>query len=234
MPSCPDAEAFISCACVRKKFPARDQKKIETSENAVYMGEGPFGKGSEQMKDEEIVSLFERRDEEAITAAQQKYGRYCLTIANRIVFSPETGEECLNDALHSAWTSIPPQRPKNLKLYLAALTRNHALNRREKETAQKRGGTEADAAFEELSECLASEQTPESAALEKELSGAVNRFLATLPEKQRNVFLRRYFFIEDTQTIAKRYAMRESNVLLILSRTRKKLKNFLQTEGFTG
>ena len=184
------------------------------------------------MNDEQIIALFEARDEAAVYALQEKYGAYCLAIANRIVGDPLSAEECLNDALQSAWGSIPPA-PRNLKMYLAALVRNGAVSRVKKETAQKRGGKTYDAVFEELSECIASsEQGPEKIAMGKELSHAVNRFLKTLPERDRSIFLRRYFFMEDAQAIAEKFTMRKSNILLILSRTRKKLKHFLETEEF--
>ena len=42
----------------------------------------------------------------------------------------------------------------------------------------------------------------------------------------------RYFFVETTETIARRYGIRQSNVHLILSRTRGKLRKFLLEEGY--
>ncbi len=196
------------------------------------MGEGPIKKELNYLQDIEIVRCFEQKEETALTAAQLKYGVYCLTIAERIVGSRETAEECVNDAMHHAWQSIPPQQPENLKLYLATITRNLALNRMHAETAQKRGGREVDAVFEELSECIAANETPETALLEQQLGETVRRFLKTLPQRERDIFLRRYYFAEPTQDIAKRFDVRQSNVLMILSRTRKKLKTYLQKEGY--
>ncbi len=184
------------------------------------------------MSDEEIILSFERRDETAIAAAQEKYGAYCLSLARRIVGSHESGEECINDALNSAWNAIPPARPANLKLYLAAITRNLALNHRQRQCAQKRGGAGVDAVFEELSGCISASETPESVVMDQELAHTINRFLATLSERQRDVFLRRYFFTEQTREIAQRYGLKEGNVLMILSRTRKKLRQYLQKEGY--
>lgn len=197
------------------------------------MGEGPIKKELKHLQDKEIVCAIAQKDETALTAAQLKYGVYCLSIAERIVGSRETAEECVNDALHSVWNSIPPQQPENLKLYLAAVTRNLALNRRKAEQAQKRGGREIDAVFDELSECLTAGETPESAVLEQQLGETVKAFLKTLPQRERDIFLRRYFFTESTNEIAKRFGIRESNVLMILSRTRKKLRKHLQREGYS-
>jgi RNA polymerase sigma-70 factor (ECF subfamily) len=56
--------------------------------------------------------------------------------------------------------------------------------------------------------------------------------LESLPSRERSVFLRRYFYTESFGQIADRYGLREANVRLILSRTRKKLKDFLEKEGY--
>lgn len=182
------------------------------------------------MRDEEIIELFQARDEAAIEAVQEKYGAYCRTIAGRILSSREDCEECISDTWGKAWNSIPPEQPKNLKLYLAAITRNQALNLYSRHSAQKRGGTEIAAVFEELSECIVSGDTPEDTLMRKELGSAINRFLKALSSRERDIFLRRYFFSESTALIARRYSLKESYVPVILSRTRKKLKKFLQKE----
>ena len=44
-------------------------------------------------------------------------------------------------------------------------------------------------------------------------------------------FVRRYFFTESVAQIARQYALTENNVMVILSRTRKKLKTHLVKEG---
>ena len=87
-------------------------------------------------------------------------------------------------------------------------------------------------ALEELSECVQISETPEDSVLAKDLGAAVNQFLKTLDAKERGIFLRRYFFTERTKEIAKHYGLRESNVLMILSRVRKKLTLYLSQEGY--
>ena len=64
----------------------------------------------------------------------------------------------------------------------------------------------------------------------EEFIEAVNTYLYSLPERDCDVFVRRYFFAESTKDIAKRYDLKESNVLMILSRTRKKLQVYLMEE----
>lgn len=65
-----------------------------------------------------------------------------------------------------------------------------------------------------------------------ELEQCICRFVRTLPERDRNVFVRRYFFTEPMPAIAERYSLTVNNVTVILSRTRKKLKTELMKEGY--
>ena len=88
------------------------------------------------------------------------------------------------------------------------------------------------AALDELDECAAGASDVESEVLSAALKDCIHRFLRGLPARKRDVFLRRYFYVEPTAAIAKRYGLREGNVLMILSRTRKELRDHLKREGF--
>ncbi len=55
----------------------------------------------------------------------------------------------------------------------------------------------------------------------------LNDFLHNLPERDCDVFIRRYHFMENSFEIASFYGMKEANVRLILHRTRNKLKKYL-------
>ena len=66
----------------------------------------------------------------------------------------------------------------------------------------------------------------------KELARAIRAFLDTLPQQEQNIFLRRYFFVEESETIARRYVMKPATVLRTLSRIRMKLKRYLLKEGY--
>ena len=184
------------------------------------------------MEDDQIVALYWQKNADAIAETNGKYGAYCFAIADNILRSKEDAEECVNDTWLHAWNAMPPQRPRRLKLFLAKITRNLSFNRFHAGTAQKRGGGEMELVLDELAECIAAESDVESAYEAKELGQSVNRFIRTLPERHGNVFVRRYFFTESAAVIAKRYGLTENNVMVILSRTRKKLKAHLIKEGY--
>ena len=182
------------------------------------------------MTDEEIISLYFDRSEEAIAATQRKYDGYCRSIIARILGSPRDTEEIISDVWLKAWLSIPPERPENLRLYLAKIGRNLALNRLRDGRAAKRGA-EADTVLEELSEILGQNST-EQVVDAKELQRCVNTFLRRLPERECSIFVRRCFYAETTDEIAARYGLRPNTVTVSLHRTRKKLREYLTREGY--
>lgn len=81
------------------------------------------------MTDEQIIDLYWRRDEAAISQTAAKYGSYCYAIASSILSSAQDSEECVNDTYLRAWESMPPQRPGRLQMFLAKITRNLAFDR---------------------------------------------------------------------------------------------------------
>ena len=183
------------------------------------------------MEDREILELYQCRDEAAITETAKKYGSYCAAIAGNILFSPEDREECVSDTYLHLWNAIPPERPENLRMFLARITRNLAINRHKALSAQKRN-REMTVVLEELEECLTSGITPEDHIQAKELGRAINGFVKTLPTREGSIFLRRYFFAESNARIGLRYGLSTGNVNVILLRTRRKLRDYLVKEGF--
>ena len=184
------------------------------------------------MKDSEIVELYFKRNEEAIEKTSEKYGAYCKAVAENILKNPEDSEECVNFALLQLWNFVPPEKPENLKMFLAKITRNIAINNLKAKLAEKRGGKEGFAAFDELSECIPSKNNIEESFDAEELEKSINCFTKNLPEKERNIFIRRYFFFESPKKIGERYAFSENRVSVILHRIRKKLQKHLEKEGF--
>ena len=182
------------------------------------------------MEDRKIVDLYWARDERAIAESDMKYGAFCHALANRILSQQEDAEECVSDTWLRSWNTVPPQRPERLQQFFAKITRNLAFDRWRLLHAGKRSAVTV--ALEELEECLAAPGGVEEPLRQKELSEALRRFLTGLSPRDRGVFLRRYFFVEATGEIAARFGLSETNVLTILSRTRKKLKEQLQKEGF--
>lgn len=70
------------------------------------------------MEDQEIVDLYWHRSEHAISETDTKYGRFCYSIAYRILENIEDSEECVSDTYLAAWNEMPPKRPSILAPFL--------------------------------------------------------------------------------------------------------------------
>ena len=185
------------------------------------------------MQDNEIIDLYFARNDAAVTETANKYGTYCYTVAHNILGVHEDSEECLNDTYLAAWNSIPPHRPNVLRLFLAKITRSKAFDRWRRGHAVKRAAGETAAVLDELSECVPGGTDPAESVLASELSGSINGFLKGLPKRERQIFLRRYFYSESVKDIAAGAGMKENAVSVMLHRTRAKLKDHLSKEGHT-
>ena len=184
------------------------------------------------MDDNAIIALYWAREERALEETSSKYGSYCRNIAYNILCNREDTEECVNDTWLRAWNAMPPQRPRYLKSFLAKLTRNLSLDRWDMAHAEKRGGGEMELVLEELEGCIAAPGRVEDRMNGQELAKTIRSFLDTLPAREQDIFLRRYFFVEESAVIARRYGMKPASVLKTLSRTREKLKRYLAKEGY--
>ena len=184
------------------------------------------------MQDQDIIALYNARNEQAIAESSTKYGYYCTSIALNILHNMQDAEECVNDTWLRAWNSIPPTKPNHLQLYLGGITRHISLDRFRRQNAAKRGGGELMLALDEMHDVVASDADVPSQIAEQEFSESFNRFLRSLPERDCNIFIRRYYYLDPISLIAKRYGLSVANVQKILSRTRNKLRAHLEKEGY--
>ena len=183
--------------------------------------------------EEEIIALYWSRNEEAIRQTADTLGHYCYAVAYNILGNPEDAEECVNDTYLALWNAIPPARPASFKHFVTRILRNLALNRYKEQNRDKRGGGQVPLALEELAEVVSDTEDIPADYARKELLESVTRFLRRCSSRDRGLFLDRYVRLEPTAVLAKRYGVKEAQVLLILSRTRKKLKAQLEKEGYT-
>lgn len=181
------------------------------------------------MTDREIIDLYWSRNEQAITETENVYGSKLKGLAYRIVHTYEDAQECVSDTYLAAWNTIPPQKPEFLFAYLAKICRNFCLGRLDWLSAAKRKA-EIVSLTREMELCI-----PDTALQQRlegeELAALLNRFLGTISRENRMIFLRRYWYADSIEEIAKRYRFTQSKVKTSLHRTRTKLAAFLEKEG---
>lgn len=180
------------------------------------------------MTDNQIIDLFWKRSEEAISQTAAAYGRRLLGLAKRILQNPEDAEEALNDTYLKTWNSIPSARPQYFYAYLAAICRNQSFNLLDWNQAAKRKA-EIVTITDEM-EASIPDSSGENTIRDREISHALDIFLAELPKESRMIFLRRYWFADSITQIAERYDISESKVKMQLLRTRNKLRSYLEKE----
>lgn len=183
-----------------------------------------------QVSEEELIDMFFERSEEALKEMEIKYGKICLKTSYNILGNLSDAEECVNDSYLGVWNAIPPERPKPLLTYVLRIVRNISLTCYYKKHAQKRNSS-YDLAVEELSEFLASPDNVENILEAEELTGFVEKFLDGQNQINRVIFLRRYWFFDSYDQIAKQVGLSEKNVSVRLTRIRKQLKEYLQERG---
>ncbi len=182
------------------------------------------------MEDSRILALYFARSEAAIQETDRKYGSYCYKIAYNILTNREDSEESVNDTYLSAWNSIPPRKPAKLSTYLGRLTRNISIDRWRGTNAKKRGGGEIILALDELNECVSGQPSAEETMIQKEAVTSLNRFLASLSEEERAIFLCRYWYVNSMEEIARKTGFSIGKIKSMLHRTRKRLSAILQEE----
>ena len=173
------------------------------------------------MTESTIIELLQRRDPGALTALQGEYARYCAAIARGLLSDENDVEEVVADVWMQVWTSIPPNEPEHLRLYVGRIARNLALNRLEYRNAGKRAALP----MGELESV-----TPDCALERQALRTALEAFLRQQRPEHRQMFLRRYWYGDDVAQIAARYGCTKTKVTGILFRLRRKLKAHLEKE----
>lgn len=188
-------------------------------------------KGGLGMEDQLILKLFFERSENAIRELDLKYGKICKRLADKFLHNEQDSEECMNDAYLAVWNTIPPQNPNPFSAYVFRIVKNTALKKYRANTAQKRNNYN-DVILEEADAFLAAKETVESEILAKEISSRINVFLGQTKDRDRIMFVQRYWFCYSVEEMARTLGVSKNYVTVHLHRTREKLRDYLKSEGF--
>lgn len=178
------------------------------------------------MQDFEIIEMFFSRDERALNEVSTKYGRLCGQIAFNILSNGEDADEAVNAALGKVWDAIPPARPASLCGYICAAVRNTALN-----LARSINRHANESIYEELCEIIPDSKTVEGAYESAEIAAYMNSFLKEQSQKNRDVFVARYYYDMPLRSIAQSAGITESAVKMRLMRLRTALREYLAERG---
>ena len=184
------------------------------------------------MNDSEIIDLYLERNEDAVKITSEKYGARLYAIAYGITSDASDAEECENDTYLQAWRLIPPNAPRNYFLsFLSRITRSTALDKCRKKKRGKRNMKYAELTSE-IEECIPDTDNVETETDARELGRVIGEFLKQKSVEARGIFMRRYWYMDSIKEISEKFGVSESNVSVILYRTRKELKAYLEKEGY--
>ncbi|MBR4225049.1 MAG: RNA polymerase sigma factor [Oscillospiraceae bacterium] len=183
------------------------------------------------MNDTSIIALYWKRDERAVKETDKKYGKLCYRLADNILKRREDAEECVNDTYQRVWDSIPDDRPDHFTAYICQIVKRLAISRYRHDTASKRR-YDAYLPYDELAEVVSGKDDPEDAHIIAEMSDAISDWLMTESKRSRIMFVRRYWYYDTAEQIADMLHISPATVWSTLSRMRKRLKEYLQKEGY--
>ncbi len=182
------------------------------------------------MEDYRIVDLYWERSERAVYETDEKYGRMLGSLSFSLLNSREDAEECVNDTYLAAWQRMPEDRPVYLGAYLSKIVRRLSIDRYRARHRKKRdGGVEL--MLDELAECIPDGWGVEAEYENGRLSELLNRFISSLAEEKRTIFVLRYFNSMSLGDIARRLRISEGKVKTVLFRARCELREELEREG---
>jgi len=180
--------------------------------------------------DKQIIELYFERNEQAIKETETKYGAFCHRIAMNILGIHEDAEECVNDTYYSVWKQIPPTVPEVFKVYLGRITRNLSISRFRAMRAKKRYSS-MEIMLSELNDCVPSSSNVEQTIEVMQLSDYISEWLDSLPEEDCALFVRRYWFGDEVQELAKKCGITAAKMAQRMLRLRKSLKAALEQKG---
>ena len=180
------------------------------------------------MLDDEIIGMYNSRDEQALNETKIRYGKLIFTIAFNVLKNFLDSEECENDTYLSLWNNIPPEKPVNFKDYFLSITRKLALKKYEYNHAKKRNMFDC-VPYDEL--CSVTGNDCMDMVEQRELVEILNAFLGRISKEEQRIFILRYWYFLSIKEIGKECRITDSKVKVKLFRIRSKLHDYLVEEG---
>ncbi len=184
------------------------------------------------MEDIDIVNLIYNRDESGLSATKDKYNSLLTTISYEILKNKEDANECVNDTYLKTWNSIPPAKPTYFKAFICKIVRQTSLDKY-RFLHRKTRDIYNNTSLEDISYEISSKENTESIFNEKVLNESINNFLNSLDIESKTLFVRKYFFLESSSSLATRFEINENLINVKLYRLRKKLLAYLKKEGYS-
>ena len=173
------------------------------------------------MKDEKIIHKLIERDSRGLELLMDRYISYVSAIVWGILkgtMTVQDAEEVVSDVFLAAWEKPGSLEPGKVKAWLGAVARNKAKN------ALRHAGHDLPLEEDVL-------ELPDDSTFERlerqEQAAQIRQAVDSLGKKDREIFLRHYYFAQTVSHISREMKMPEATVKTRLRRGRMKLKDYL-------
>ena len=176
--------------------------------------------------DDRLVQEIREGDQAALARIIDRYTAYVSTIVWNIVQDRLTKpdvEEIVADVFLTLWRSADKIRKGKLKGYISVIARRRAANALR--------GAKQDALLED-DELPFTAPGPEEEYLRQTEYEALRRTVDGLPEPDRTIFIRHYFYFQKTAEIAAALGIQIGTVQKKLVRGRQRLRRELTEGGY--
>lgn len=179
------------------------------------------------LTDEEILTLICKKNELGLSMMAEKYEKLLIYIAAGILGNHVRDiEECVNDTYLKFWRNAENYDIKqaSLSTYLKVIVRNTAINKL-RDLKRHEDKLYSDDVSDIANAVTDHNQNIENQMVRKENVKKLNGIIASLPERDRELVIRKYFYLQSSKIIAKAMNMTVTAVDTRLSRLRTKVKN---------
>ena len=176
------------------------------------------------MEDSELYGLLQTDPERGMRQCIAQYYALVASICKGILpHAPQDAEECINESFLRLWQSLDAlQNPAHLRAYLCMIARNRAL------TVLRKNRTDAQRVDElpEQADADFIEELDRRADVE-----ALQNAVMQLREPDREIFVRKYYYLESMAALAKRFGMPVKKIDNILYRSKQRLRKILKEDA---
>lgn len=148
--------------------------------------------GLHELADEDLMSLAQRDDLEAFELLYERHKRVAYSLARRIVGGDGNADDVVQETFISVWRSIERYDAKkaSVRTWLMRIVHRRAIDNLRSQTVHSKRRADGE---DLLDGVVSDEPSPDSQALQQELSDNVRGVLVELPSEQRAVIELAYF-----------------------------------------
>ena len=170
----------------------------------------------------ELIQSMKKRESDAAERFQTAFTPLLRYIIAPILLDERDREECLSDVTLQVWNTIDGYDPSKASFttWLSTLARYAALNRRRSIERRRENGPPDE-------DIPTPADSPEQTVLKKEAARAVWDAVGCLDRRDRDLFLRKYYYYQSTAQIAAELGLSLRAVEGRLYRVRKRLQDEL-------